>query len=367
MSRPWWLILLLLVPALLAGRPAGLAASSPQVSMVREVMPAVVGIGIGPAVAGSTSLERKQRLLEELQRLFERELQELPRKLKPQWQGEGRELTPEDIQVVGSGFLVDKGGTILTAYHVIEEQRQVYVTTHDNKVYRARVVTAAPEDDIGVLAIIDADPAFPVVKLGSSAALEIAEPVIAIGNPFGFTFTVTSGIVSALNRSLGHGVEGLIQTDAPINPGSSGGPLVNMSGEVIGISHAILSPGSRQGEAGFVGLGFAVPIDRAKALLAGERRSARPAAASGGPYLGVRLEAGRDGRPVVVEVMGGSPAAQAGLKPGDGIFAVDGRTDLDVAGVLARIQAHRPGDTLKLQVARGRKILGIVVRLGARS
>jgi S1-C subfamily serine protease len=100
---------------------------------------------------------------------------------------------------------------------------------------------------------------------------QIAEPVIAIGNPFGFTFTVTSGIVSALDRTIPDGAEGLIQTDAPINPGSSGGPLLNLGGAVIGVNHAILSPAAR-GRPGFIGLGFAVPVDRAAPQLEAARR-----------------------------------------------------------------------------------------------
>ncbi len=198
--------------------------------------------------------------------LFKKDGERFRRGGKPRWEASKDSPDVDDIRVIGSGFFAGTDGVVLTAFHVVEGQREVYVINHENELFRAVVRAASARDDIAVLQVEAPERSFPALPLAGSPSPEIAEPVISIGNPFGFTFTVTSGIVSALDRSIRDGVEGLIQTDAPINPGSSGGPLLNMAGEVIGVNHAIISP-SEDGRQAFIGLGFAVPIERAKALL----------------------------------------------------------------------------------------------------
>jgi S1-C subfamily serine protease len=237
-----------------------------QVEMVRASLPAVVGIGVDSRgtmpyqFAGSGNLE-------DLKRLFGKDEQKFKQQGTARYAAKQGAPTIEDIRVIGSGFFATEDGVILTANHVVEGQRHVYIITKENEVFRASVRAFSAKDDVAALQVEADGRHFPALPLGQSAGLEIAEPVIAIGNPFGFTFTVTSGIVSALDRSFGEGREGLIQTDAPINPGSSGGPLLTMTGKVVGVNHAIISP-SQSGRGAFVGLGFAVPIERATTLMA---------------------------------------------------------------------------------------------------
>ena len=241
---------------------------------------------------------------------------------------------------------------------MIEGQRHVYVTSHDNKVYKAKVLLSSPENDIGVLEVDDTGAEFPYLELGDSSAIDIAEPVIAIGNPFGFTFTVTSGIISALDRTFGAGVEGLIQTDAPINPGNSGGPLVNMKGEVIGVSHAILSP-ARRGEQAFVGLGFAVPVNRVKELLA-----AKPSQ-GGKAYLGITLDVNSQGYAQITRVADKSPAQEAGLQKGDIILSIDGRKIPGLQEIISYIASKNAGDEISMEITRGAKNFLITLLLGS--
>ncbi|HMK34585.1 MAG TPA: trypsin-like peptidase domain-containing protein [Desulfomonilaceae bacterium] len=170
--------------------------------------------------------------------------------------GESRNFRREGL---GSGVIVDPRGYILTNSHVVKGADQIIVTRDSNKKYKARVIAADPKTDVAVIKI-DGE-TFPYAKLGDSASLEVGDLVLAIGNPFGLTQTVTRGIVSATGRhEMGIlGYEDFIQTDAAINPGNSGGPLVNIYGQVIGINTAILSKSG-----GYMGIGFAIPINVAK-------------------------------------------------------------------------------------------------------
>jgi len=243
-----------------------LGAGETQVQMVRRVMPAVVGIGLHRSHVSPYHFSRRDGG-KGLKEQFEKDLKKLMQESRPQWRPEQGQPRPEDIEVIGSGFFASPTGRVVTAYHVVEGQQQVFILTNQLKVYLARVVGASGQDDVAVLQVESESPDFPWLPLGDSDLLELAEPVVAIGNPFGFTFTVTSGIVSALGRSLGEGTSDLIQTDAPINPGSSGGPLLNERGEVVGINHAIFSVAQERG-VGFMGLGFAVPVKKVQRTVA---------------------------------------------------------------------------------------------------
>lgn len=266
-------VLLLLVSQLSA---TVLGAELPQVAMVRNALPCVVGIGVDGR--GRLPYRFSGDDLQALEDLFAKDRDRFRHQAKPRWEPGRGAPGLEDIRVIGSGFFAHADGTVLTASHVVEGQREVFVINYENEVMRATVLTSLARDDVALLRV--ESPGRTVRALPMAAAPpSIAEPVIAIGNPFGFTFTVTSGIVSALDRTMPDGASGLIQIDAPINPGSSGGPLLNMTGEVVGINHAIISP-SGQGRQAFVGLGFAVPIAPAVALLASGTR--RHTAATGG-------------------------------------------------------------------------------------
>jgi serine protease DegQ len=176
----------------------------------------------------------------------------------------------------GSGVILDgKNGLVITNFHVVRNAQQVEVGLKDGRKLPADPVVLAPELDIAVLHIEAKD--LPTLALGDSARLEVGDYVVAIGNAFGLGQTVTSGIISATNRPLGHGdTRSFLQTDAPINPGNSGGPLIDLQGEVIGINSALFSPSPNEMSAGSVGIGFAIPSNDVKKILAqAEQRVSR--------------------------------------------------------------------------------------------
>lgn len=324
----------------------------PQVEMVKKAMPSVVGIGIDTRGMASYRFSDSEQL-DELKKFFKQEEKEFKKKGKPRWEEEKENLTVEDITVIGSGFIVDKKGTVVTANHVVEGQRRVYVVMSDNSIYKARVVRSSQADDVAIVEVEGATSEFSPIPLGNSDSLEIAEPVIAIGNPFGFTFTVTGGMVSALNRSLDSGTSGLIQTDAPLNPGNSGGPIINLNGEAVGVSHAIISP-ARQGEKSFTGLAFAVPINRAKVLL-----TATPD--GGRAYLGLQVNQDAEGLRII-RVEGDGPAEAAGLEIDDILLSADGVMLSSTESLLNMVKGKKPGQTIRLEIERsGRKAMKTII------
>ncbi len=272
----------------------------------------------------------------------------------------------------GSGFIWDDAGHVITNYHVIENASEATVKLADGRDYRAALVGVSPAHDIAVLRIGVGFKRPPPVPLGTSQDLKVGQKVFAIGNPFGLDWTLTTGIVSALDRSLGGdngiSVEHLIQTDAAINPGNSGGPLLDSAGRLIGINTAIYSPSGAS-----VGIGFAVPVDTVNRVV--------PQVISGGKYirpaLGIAVDEGLNQRfarqrgvegVLILRVTPGSAAETAGLKgatasrdgstvPGDTIVAVDGQPVDSVGRLLARLDDYQVGDTVQITVLReGRKI-----------
>jgi len=167
----------------------------------------------------------------------------------------------------GSGFVWDRAGHVVTNYHVVADIEAAYVRLSNQRTYAARLVGVSPEHDIAVLRIATSIAGPPPLSLGSSHDLRVGQKVFAIGNPFGLDYTLTAGVISALDRSIpgddGRTIDHLIQTDAAINPGNSGGPLIDLSGAVVGINTALIGPAG-----GNVGIGFAVPANRARAILA---------------------------------------------------------------------------------------------------
>jgi len=291
-------------------------------------------------------------------------------------------LVPQEGQ--GSGFVIDKDGHILTNYHVIADARQVEVTLHNRKKYKATVIGTDPPHDLAVIQIKAPD-LVPAV-LGDSHNLQVGQKVYAIGNPFGLSGTMTRGIVSSIRpvrEPNGAFIDEAIQTDAAINPGNSGGPLMNWHGEVIGINTMILSTAATPQNAG---IGFAIPINTAKAVLndlVTLGRVRRPA-------LGVRtIEitpelADEIGLPVdygllVIQVTPGGSADQAGLRAGseraylgntpimlggDLIVAIDGQKVENEQDLAQTMNNHRAGDTVKISVYRGKKKMDVTVPLG---
>ncbi len=257
---------------------------------------------------------------------------------------------------MGSGFIIHADGYVVTNNHVVEGAEKVQVRLSDGRDLPATIVGLDPKTDLALLKVDGRG--LPVIALGDSAALQVGEPVMAIGNPFGLQQTVTTGIVSATGRVIGAGpYDDFVQTDAPINPGNSGGPLVNARGQVVGINSVIFS---RTG--GSVGIGFAIPVNLAKSVfsqLAANGRVERgwlgvsiqeitPALAKS---LGLADERGA----LVAQVTEGSPAATAGIKQGDVIVAVAGRAvgrSADLPPLVANLE---PGHPVKLTVVRDGK------------
>jgi len=256
-------------------------------------------------------------------------------------------------QGAGSGVIVSPDGYVLTNNHVVEGAQQIKVTLLSGKTLAARLIGADRFSDLAVLKV-DAT-RLPGAQLGTSGGLRVGQLAVAIGNPFGLGHTVTVGVVSALNRSIqvpGLVIENLIQTDAAINPGNSGGALVDSAGAVIGINTAIV-PNAQ-------GIGFAIPIDAARAIMDQLIRSGRVVR----PYVGVvwggdidRSIASQYNLPVdhgvlVREVDASGPAAQAGVRPGDIIVAVDGRPVANWNEFIRELFTRRPGDRVRLEIVR---------------
>jgi S1-C subfamily serine protease len=270
----------------------------------------------------------------------------------------------------GSGFIWDENGHVVTNYHVIEDASEASVRLADGREVKATLVGASPSHDIAVLRIGVAFKRPPAVPLGTSHDLKVGQKVYAIGNPFGLDWTLTTGIVSALDRSLpsdgGATIEHLIQTDAAINPGNSGGPLLDSAGRLIGINTAIYSPSGTS-----AGIGFAVPVDTVNRVVPQLIRHGRYIR----PTIGIEIDEGLNQRlqrllkiegVVVLGVQPGSPAAAAGLRgskierdqftPGDIIVAVNGKPVASVGDLLGRLDDHRVGETVPLTLLRdGRK------------
>jgi len=333
---------------------AGLAIAvpHPQVEMVKKVMPAVVGIGIDKSGYVSYRFSGSD-FLEEFKKFYQKEEKDFKEKSKPQWDKEKDKITPEDIRGIGSGFIIDPNGKVITNFHVVEGQKRIFVITNDSKIFKAKVIRESAEDDLAVLEIESPLRNFRSMKLGDSDSIEVAEPVIAIGNPFGLSFTVTSGIVSAVGRTTPDGKEGLIQTDAAVNPGNSGGPLINMGGEVIGINTMIYA--SKGG--GFMGVAFAVPINKAKTLLASAGDG------KGHVYFGVKLSTTEKVGVTIESVENGSPADNAGLKGGEIIISVDGRELKSANDLVKYVRSKKPGDKIALKIKRKEVITQVIVTL----
>jgi putative serine protease PepD len=247
---------------------------------------------------------------------------------------------------VGSGFVYDRNGFIMTAAHVIDGVQEVEVRLYDGTRLEGQVVGTDDLNDVGVVKVDRTN--LPVAPLAVGQNLQVGQLAIAIGSPFGLNETVTAGIISSTDRVLEDGRE-VVQTDAPINPGNSGGVLADRNGRVIGVNSAI-RPGDNSN--GNVGIGFAVPIDiaakSAEAIVKGEQLQIG--------YLGVTpsltTNGGRDGA-LIQEVAPDSPAAKAGIQPGDLVVSVDGNAIANYSEMIAAIRSHQPGDKITVGVVRG--------------
>jgi S1-C subfamily serine protease len=289
-------------------------------------------------------------------------------------------LVPQEGQ--GSGFILDRDGHILTNYHVIQDARQIDVTLHNRKKYRASVVGADRSHDLAIIQIKAPD--LSPMALGDSRNLQVGQKVYAIGNPFGLAGTLTSGIVSSIRQVQepdGVTIDEAIQTDAAINPGNSGGPLLNSHGEVIGINTMIASNVGQN-----AGIGFAIPVNTAKAVLNDLLtlgRVRRPALGVVtipiSPDIADQMGLAADYGLLIVQVLPGGAAARAGLKGGseraylgnipitiggDLIVAIDDQDVQDQQELSHIMNSHRAGDMVKITIYRGKRKMDVQVMLG---
>jgi len=280
-------------------------------------------------------------------------------------QGEMPEMD-QKRQALGSGFLIGDGFA-LTNNHVIEGADEIRVKLSDGREFDAKVTGRDPSTDVALLKLQgDEAKKLTGVKLGNSDGLEVGDYVVAIGNPFGLSHTVTSGIVSAQGRIIGAGpYDDFIQTDASINPGNSGGPLFNLAGEVVGINTAIIARGQ--------GIGFAVPVNMVKDLLPQLRDAGKVARGWLGiglqevsPELAKSFGLEKPRGALVAEVFPNSPAAKAGLVSGDVLVEVNGKAMENAGAITRSIALVKPNDTAKLKVLREGKERVVEVKVGER-
>jgi putative serine protease PepD len=294
-------------------------------------------------------------------------------------------LLPSTIQVLaqyqgkkdgatGSGFVLDRSGHFITNNHVVADavahHGPIEIVDQNGNKYAATVVGRSPTYDLAVL-YVKGTPSLPPASLGTAQVLRVGDQVVAFGSPLGLSSTVTSGIVSALNRPVTTSDTGsdssyinAVQTDAAINPGNSGGPLVDLSGRVVGVNSAIATTGSSgTGEAGNIGVGFAIPIDQVKItadqiLRTGEARY---------PVIGatVNTTGTSDAGAMILKVTSDGPASHAGLRKGDVVTRVAGEKVPDGIALIVAIRAHQPGDTVTFDVRRGSSRMALRITLGS--
>src|SRR3954447_13233406 len=304
--------------------------------------------------------------------------------------------TQENL-ATGSGFVLDDKGDILTNAHVVASSLDVRVSFSDHRTVAARVIGKDADTDLAVLAINPKEVKLHPLALGDSGAVRVGDPTVAIGNPFGLERTLTTGVVSALQRRItapsGFAIEDVIQTDAALNPGNSGGPLIDASGRVIGVNSQIATGSAQEPSNG--GIGFAVPINTAKKVIPQLEKDGRVRRA----YLGIKgrtIDSGvrAAGAPVsygvlVEDVVPGSPAARIGLRPDDGAPQPDGdgrqpaagppRPGVDVVQAVAGLRVRsaddlvhalhgcKPGQTVAVEVMRAGERSVLQARLGERA
>ena len=283
-------------------------------------------------------------------------------------------LLPSTVQILadvdgesggatGSGFVLDRDGHVVTNNHVVASAAQddgsILVVDQSGERHRATVVGRSAVYDLAVLDVEDAGSWEPAA-LGSSQVLRVGESVVAFGAPLGLSQTVTSGIVSALNRPVTTSGQSdddssyinAVQTDAAINPGNSGGPLVNLAGEVVGVNSAIATTGGASTDSGNIGVGFAIPIEQVRTTVDQILRTGRAEY----PVIGAQVRTGgepdADGA-TITEVMPDTPAERAGLRKDDVIVSVDDLVVTDGIALIVAIRTHRPGETVEMVVVRG--------------
>ncbi|EJT06717.1 DegQ family serine endoprotease [Rhizobium sp. CCGE 510] len=336
-----------------------LAASGSFASIVDADKPAVVTITTTMKATDVSADQQGLPMDEQFRQFFEDQGIPLPRQAP-------KNHPAQQAMALGSGFIISPDGVVVTNNHVIDNAVDIKVTLDDGTELPAKLIGTDPKSDVAVVKI-EAPKPLQTIAWGDSDRLKLGDQILAIGNPFGIGTTVTAGIVSARGRDLHSGpYDDFIQIDAPINHGNSGGPLVDRSGNVVGINTAIYSPNG-----GSVGVGFAIPSDEAKAIVAKLQKNG----SIDHGYLGVQIQpvtkdvadaVGLDktGGALVAAVTADTPAAQAGVKPGDIITSVGGdsvKTPKDLSRLVADLS---PGAKKSLRVWRDGKVINLNVTVG---
>src|SRR5258707_15773975 len=297
-------------------------------------------------------------------------------------------MDPVPVEGAGSGFVIDEKGHILTNFHVVQEAQSIEVVLGDQSRYPAQFIGADQRNDVALVKIEPKGKRLVALSLGDSSALQVGQKVLAIGNPFGFQSTLTTGVVSAIGRTVQTSqttfIDEAIQTDAAINRGNSGGPLINSHGEVIGINSAIYTPSGTT-----AGIGFAIPINSAKRIAHDLMTQARAHRA----FLGVETLAGsgwlsealdlpvkegllverstKGGPAAAAGIQGGNRIAEAGMRKiaigGDVIVAIDSQKVASQLDVNLALNHKRPGDNITVTLYRGGKKMDLPVKLGERT
>ncbi|HEV8250598.1 MAG TPA: trypsin-like peptidase domain-containing protein [Gaiellaceae bacterium] len=265
------------------------------------------------------------------------------------------------VQGLGSGWVFDDQGHVVTNEHVVEGAQKVTVAFQDGTEVSARVVGSDASTDVAVLELESVPDSVKPLELGSTSALELGDPVVAIGSPLGLQGTVTAGIVSGLHRDIeapdGFTIDGAVQTDAALNHGNSGGPLLDLDGRVVGMNAQIASDTGAN-----TGIGYAIPVETVRGIAEQLISSGKVEHA----YLGVRVDDAEGGGARLAEVVPGGPAADAGLKQGDVVTEVDGNSIESADDLRLAVENHKPGDSLHLTVKRDGDTKSITVELGTR-
>ena len=340
--------------AVLALRPA-FARTGPEsfAPLVKRVMPTVVNIAVTETVVGGND-----------------PLSMLPAEVQKQLRERFRQRQrQQEVSGVGSGFIIDPAGFIVTNHHVAGAATRIMVSLSDGTRLPATLVGSDELTDIALIKVSAANP-LPAASWGDSRQTEVGDWVIAAGNPFGLSGSVSAGIISARGRDIGASpFDDFLQIDAPINPGNSGGPLFNTDGQVVGVNTAIFSPTGSS-----VGIGFAIPSEVASRIVAELRSKGRVERG----WLGVSLQdiaappgasGGPNAAPVAVGVGAverNGPAARGGLKPGDVIVGINGDAVDGSRGLIRVVAATIPGNTVKLSVRRQGQLVDVSVAVGRR-
>jgi serine protease Do len=343
---PGLILALALFVGACASAPGAIARGAPEsfAPLVKKVLPAVVNIAVTETVTGG-----------EVWAEMPPELRDTPlgRQFRRKFGSKQQQITG-----AGSGFIVDSAGIIVTNNHVVGHADTIVVSLTDGRQLPARVIGRDELTDIAVIKVNAPGP-LPSVAWGDSRKTEVGDWIIVAGNPFGLGGSVSAGIISAEGRDLGSGpFDNFIQIDAPINPGNSGGPVFNMDGQVIGVTSTIVSPTGAS-----VGIGFAIPSETVSAIVT--QLLAHGQIDRG--WLGVTVGGGGDGGGVTIAALDrASPAARAGIRPGDVLMAVNGERVGTSNGLIKAIAAVPPGNNVRLTVRRQGQDIEIPVTVGRR-